>query len=363
MLLIAPIALCRLVRYRLFSDIEKKESALRTASNVSAVSAELATLCQTCAAHPDWFVDEPVLAPAWAGAILELEPSWVNIGAEGAQVEFGGGFFHFGYLLEREDAPAGNEDEFTWRLSLYSEESPDVPLKTFKMPKECVLTESQFVDRTLDELDRRITAGHDLRASGSPNSFASVQRCTFAMKHDQLKRLRRSIRDTAKNCPDAWRDVLLAYLIDSPADPAGAKARLEQWAESKRGFSGWLMVAYAFHEGGDVGAAEEAVLRACEFPADDPPWVPVNARCRGLGMCRRLFAAQRFDACLRLVGVLLTYSGSRDYLANELLAIQAACRSSQTSTGPSALPAVNPLVVFDPFEGIDIAALRATPDR
>jgi hypothetical protein len=353
------VGFCRIVPHILLGEIRRKEGTLRSAPVAHAVGPELALLSQTCKAHPEWFANEPAFAPAWTPAsVLRLEPTWVDVGPDGARVEFGGGFYHFGYLLKRESQATETDRTAAWVLYLYSEDSKDRALDRFTFGADEALTEEQFVDRTLAELDRRIASGDDAHVAGADDAFASVQRCKFAIKHHQVERLRRAIRDTARQNADAWRDVLLAYLIDSRSDPPGAAERLRQWAASKGDFSAWLLGAYAFDKAGEPDAAEEAVLRACTFPADDPPWLSYNARYRGLALCYRLYAAGKRGACEALCGSLLAYSGSQDYLANDFLLIQKTCRSEKTSTAPAWVPTFQSGFVFDPFAGIDIDALR-----
>ena len=347
----------------LFHEFYRKAAKLTSNAVAQAAGRDMAQLCQTCREHPEWFSEEPAFSPAWTPpSVLKFNPTWVKVRPEGARVEFGGGFHHFGYWLGLESPPAENSPTTTWILNFYSEDSQNRKLDRFIVTPDDRLTEEQFVARTMAELDRRIAAGHDAHVSGSDDAFASVQRCKFAIKHKQIPRLQQAIRDTARKNPDAWRDVLLAYVIDFPADPEGAAARLRQWANSKGDFSAWLMAAYAFDKVGELDAAEEAVQQACKFPANDPPWASMHARARGYSMCRRLYLSGRCESCLALCENLLAYGGCGDYMANSIREIRDACRSARTTSAPATTSAVEngDPHDFDPFAGIDISSLRAT---
>jgi hypothetical protein len=341
------------IYHTLFATIGRLEDKLQAAPQARTAGRELAILCQTCAAHPDWFADEPPLAPAWTPAsVLSLHPTWVHVQPDLARVEFGGGFHHFGYALERDPEAAATPTQTTWVLNFYSEDNGSRVVDRCTLASTDVLTESQFVQRTLDELDRRIAAGNDERV---------VERCKFAVKHHEIERLKRDIHASALRDPHDWRDVLLAYMVDRPADPAGATERLNKWALSFNDFSAWLLAAYAFDAGNDRVAAEKAVKTACSFPANDPAWLGSNARYRGLAMCRRLYNAGRYATCVTLCESLLKYSDSRAYLGAEITAVRDACRNIQPATAAPPLPETDKGYLFDPFDEIDLTALQKTP--
>jgi hypothetical protein len=348
------------IYHSLFAGIGQLEDALKAAPQARAAGRELAILCQACAAHPEWFADEPPLSPAWTPpSILKLHPTWVDIKGDSASVEFGGGFHHFGYTLERDSSAHTAPGQTAWVLTFYSEDNGTRVVDRPTIAASDVLTEAQFVKRTLDELDRRIAAAHDTRVGGSDDAFATVQRCKFAIRHHEIERLKRDIRASAIRDAHDWRDVLLAYMIDRPTDSAGATSRLNQWARSFNDFSTWLLAAYAFDAGNDPVAAENAVKTACKFPADDPAWLSNNARYRGLAMCRRLYNAGRYATCVTLCDSLLKYSESQAYLGAEITTVRDACRNVQPLTA-ARLPEVDKGYLFDPFGGIDLTALQET---
>jgi hypothetical protein len=357
------IGSCWILSYVLFREVRQREAEVTESRVAQTALRDLAVLCQTCREHPDWFSHEPSFAPAWMPAsVLNLKPTWVGVTPDDARVEFGGGFHHFGYSVAPAPSPTGSDASTTWVLTFYSDSSPERELGRLALVSSDVLTEGQFVDRAMAEFDRRIAANDDSRIVGDNDVYASVQRCKFAIKHRQIPRLRHAIRETAQHNADAWRDVLLAFVIDFPADSGGAAERLRQWADAKSDFSAWLMAAYAFDKVGALDAAEDAVLRACKTPADDPPWTSRGARTRGYSMCRRLYVAGRFKTCVVLCDTLLAYQAAQNYGAGSLAALRDACHSAQARSTSQPLPAAetgtNP--DFDPFAGIDINALQDT---
>jgi hypothetical protein len=84
------------------AQIAAAESKVTALAAYEPAAKSLALLCQS---DPFFFRDEPPLAPAWTPPeVLKLGPTWVTITPDGAHVEFGGGFHHFGYELKRDNA-------------------------------------------------------------------------------------------------------------------------------------------------------------------------------------------------------------------------------------------------------------------
>lgn len=344
-----------LIVHTLLWSVGAKEDALTSPNNFKPIGDDLALLCQTYQAHSDWFENQDPFAPPWTPApALALHPTWVQLSADAAHIEYGGGFYHFGYDLSRDDAAAVKPGEKAWVLSLARENQPDRVLERFAIPSRNRLTEQQFVDRMLAELNRRIAANSDAGSIGPPEWYASAQRVNFAVQHHVVDRILRAIHDSAKQNRHDWRDTLYAYLIDHQSDPAGADAALDKWAASDGDFSAWLLAAYGFDEAGDRDAAAAAVMMACKSPADDPTWLPTIARYRGLAMCDRLYREQEYAAAEKLCDTLLASSASQNYLSAEIQRIRHFCAASAAS---ARLPPIANEVRFDPFAGVQLAPL------
>ena len=341
-----------------FRELLKQIDQVSDIATAQAAGRDLAILCQTCLQHPDWFADEPPLAPGWTPqSVLRLDPSWVNVSSEGARAEFGGGFHHFGYGLSIADPSTGVIGATTWVLNFYSEDRLDQEIGRFTLTPGDALTEEQFVDRTMKEFDQRISAGVNSRFGGRDD--ASLQRCQFAIKHNQIPRLLVDVRSSARNNSDAWRDVLLAFAIDFPTDPAGAAERLRKWARGKDDFSAWLLAAYAFAKVGNLDAAGDAAFQASQRPADDPSWTSSHARYRAHPLCHLLCRERRFKTCAALCNTLVNYTSGGDDMGRVFVYMRDACRiaESQTSTSQPPECGSSDFSDFDPFAGFDIKAL------
>jgi hypothetical protein len=63
----------------------------------------------------------------------EMGDCWGNINPNGASMEFGGGFWHFGYELQRDDSKFSAETNY-WILTMYTEGETNRTLLTFSLP-------------------------------------------------------------------------------------------------------------------------------------------------------------------------------------------------------------------------------------
>lgn len=350
---------CWVLPRLIFRDLLQRIDQVSDIATAQSAGRDLAILCQTCRQHPDWFADEPPFAPGWTPqSILKQNPTWVTVSSEGARAEFGGGFHHFGYGLSIADPPTGANGAITWVLNFYSEDRLDQEIGRFTLTPGDALTEEQFVDRTMKELDRRIAGGYDSHVGGSVDASASVQRCKFAIKHNQIPRLLADVRNTARNKSDAWRDVLLAFAIDFTTDSAGAAEQLRSWAKGKDDFSAWLLAAYGFARVGDLDAAEDAAFQASQRPANDPEWVSMHARARAHPLCHLLCRERRFKTCAALCDTLVAYKGIDD-MGRAFVFMRDSCRvaESQPSTSQPSECGSGDFSDFDPFAGFDIKSL------
>jgi len=354
------VGMCWALDRSMWDKVRRTEAALGSQAVAQAAGRDLAQLCLKRRERPEWFDDDAIGPPLWLlPSLRELEPTWVQVSPDEIKVEFGGGFYHYGYLLQC-DPTAPAQESTTWILWLYSETAESRELGRFTLTPADALSDEQFVDRVMVELDRRVTEAFDARGGRVHYESASLERCQVAVVLGEIARLRTAIRSTAQRDPQAWREALLVYVMDHTTDPQSAAARLRAWAESHGDFSAWLMAAYAFERVGEHEAAEEAVRQACRFPADDPRWVRLHARARGYALCQRLNDTARYETGAELCEHLLAYRGAGDHLADELRALRDACRAGRPAGALSASQRDDEWFPddFGPFAGIDVAALR-----
>lgn len=132
----------------MFHDIFEREKELTQGAVVLEAGRELAILCQTCRLHSEWFVNKSFVVPAWTPAvILRLDPRWIEITPDNATVEFGGGFHHCGYFVERGSTSKASDSGVTWVVYFNSEGSALRELCRFELSAAAVLTEDEYAKR------------------------------------------------------------------------------------------------------------------------------------------------------------------------------------------------------------------------
>jgi hypothetical protein len=330
------------------TQIASAESGITAQSAYAPAAKSLARLCQS---DPFFFRDEPTMAPAWTPPeVLDLHPTSVEITSDGARVEFGGGFHHFGYELKR-NAASDTDAQNSWNLEFYSEDSPNKALEQFTLDKSDHVEQAAFVRQALVEFERR--AGLVGNSERSAN-----ERLTFLLKFDEVDLVRKSIHDCGAASPNDWADQLLAFVIDAKTDPA-ASGRLDAWAQAKGDCAAWLLAAYAHDIAGDDDAADRCTKLALTKPVDDPTWLANNARYRGATICLQLLGTRHYATCAALCDALLSYEDAGDYLAPQITAIRNLARSAVPSDPPPAPPAFEDGTTFEPFKGIDLSRLQA----
>jgi hypothetical protein len=115
-------------------EIARKMVELSQPANYEPGGVALARLCQS----DKFFYRGSSFEPVWAPAeIRAMKPSSITMDSNWAFVEFGGGFHHFGYRLERDkeasDAP-GSVNNY-WTMRLYNEMGPEKVLYKFTLAK------------------------------------------------------------------------------------------------------------------------------------------------------------------------------------------------------------------------------------
>lgn len=161
--------------------IDQTLSYLRRPEVYKPVAEELALYCQS---NPAFFKTDFSLDPAWFPPTLQkVGRPRGQIRPDGAYIELGGGFFHFGYRLVKVGSPSGNltsakakgntakgntkgttkqavvgVTKNTWQLILYREDGADQVLHTVTLPSSRHLTETALIQKVQAGYDRQIIA-------------------------------------------------------------------------------------------------------------------------------------------------------------------------------------------------------------
>jgi hypothetical protein len=127
-LIFNPVGCAFLGAFIGIGQIRMIEAKLRKPQIYEPVARTLATYCQS-----DQSLFPPYPSYAWLPqGVARLGHPYCSIATNYAHVEMGGGFYHYGYRLRRDEA-ASTTLTNVWQLSLYGEGSQDTHLMTLFM--------------------------------------------------------------------------------------------------------------------------------------------------------------------------------------------------------------------------------------
>ena len=216
---------------------------------------KLALLCQTIETET-WTGH---MGTAWLPKVIrDLGPSYGDISPDGCRIEMGGGFYHFGYYLVR-DETASTAEKNAWKLSFYTEDGSK-PLTTVTLGVEQRLSDEEFV--------RLATTGFDEKIASSPRNIHPYQeKFYFLLKFDQRERARQLCEDAAKAIPGHWWLRLTAALMDSSGPTAeAASERLQHWVDANPSLSHYVYLSYFYDAIENGTAACEAASNSVKQP-------------------------------------------------------------------------------------------------
>jgi hypothetical protein len=240
------------------AHIHSVEKRLQQPDVYRPVAEALAEYCQT----------DPALVPdylgyAWMPPALDgIGNPRVHVSTNGAGVEFGGGFHHFGYMLDR--VPGGDGASNTWALSMYSETHRGKTLTEVILPASRQLSKGEVVSR--------VTAGFRRRLASSPRDDDAFKGMAMFLLHSgETSAAQGACEEWCKARPDYWMPhSTLAHV----------RYRLGEGGAADRDFSGWVaahsnfpnfiyLFLFEMREGRD-SAAIAAIRHALAQPFVEP---------------------------------------------------------------------------------------------
>ena len=265
-----------------------------------------------------------------------------------AIVEFGGGFYHYGYRL-RLDEVNSNSKSNVWELSLCREGSPAKLLHHFTLPPTSKLSAALFTSNSLVEYDRRLAK--------SPSDITLHQgKIALLLKYDR-SRARPACVDAVKALPNHWWPRLTLGLLDVgqgrlTEDPAD----LMKFVEAKPSCSRYLCLAYFYQALEKPDEAAKAVEKAVGCPIIDLEDDETNTECRGYSAAVYAFRSGKYSTAIKLCSALLPVRENGDYAKRALLDLKSSAEKAMDGGKPDFTPDER---VFrpNPYERIDVRAL------
>jgi tetratricopeptide (TPR) repeat protein len=242
-------------------NISRKEAMLQKPSVFEPTAETLALYCQS---SPEFFPDD--LSYAWMPPEMADVGGypWVTVSTNGASVEMGGGFYHFGYELNV-DTERSNVQTNVWVLCFYSEGSGQKRLTEVALPKTRQLTQQELVARVL--------AGFDHRLKGFPTDNEAFKgNVQFLLRFGDMGRAKTTCMRWAEASPDYWMPHSALAHIRSRMDEAEvAQADYTAWVAAHTNFSNYIcLFLFNMREGRDAEALA-AIKQALSQPFVETP--------------------------------------------------------------------------------------------
>jgi len=336
-------------------QIQKMEAALQRPQVYEPVGSLLALYCQS-----DNALFPAYLGPAWLPEELNaVGEGWASIWTNGAHVELGGGFHHFGYSLVL-DAAASTAPTRVWQLYMYSEDSKEIHLQTLKLPAGAQLTPDAILDKVVAGFDAQLRKQRD-------NLRAHEGKIQTYLRFNKVPAARQACADLLTAMPDNWWAVLVnALLMEEQSAGRGAEF-IASWAKQHEDFDRCMDLAYFDHLTQRPREAAQAILRATNFSAST--WglgrtseYDGNAEFRGYTAAMCAYRTGDYDAVITLCNHLLPVTLNGDYAKAGLKTLKAAAQQAKAGQVREVAWDSN-ILPFDAFAKTDIAKLlgRAVP--
>jgi hypothetical protein len=344
LVLVSPLGMFVGISYSMH-QIHKLEDRMQQPDICRTVATNLALYCQS--------IDVLKLKNYGGAAYLpppipQLGSPWAEFTSSNAFVEFGGGFYHYGYSLELDAAKSGAGNT-VWQLYLCREESPDVLLHTCALPETARYPLALFLSNSLAEYDSRIKA--------SPNDME-----LYKEKLNLLLQLDRSqVRPACTNyinlAPDHWWPRLTLALLDAGSGNFNdASTNLVRFVESHPSYSSYIYLAYFYQVTDKPDAAAKAVEKAISYPVVDLKDDQINTECRGYSAGVYLFQAGKYATVVKLCDVLLPVKINGNYAKAALSDLKSAANTALTGVTPAFKPS-EAVLQFNPYENFNLTAL------
>lgn len=289
-------------------EIKVTERKMQQSSVYEPAARTLAVYCQS-----DRKLFPEILSYAWLPQeVSQLGQPWCELGSNYAFVEMGGGFYHFGYRLTRDEVTSTRVTN-VWDLSLARENSPDLHLMTLRLAATQQVTADDLeglVGGTFDESIRQGHAGYQSKV-------------ILQLRFGHPAKAALTCEDWMKAKPESSvARLTYAHVRCRLGETDPAAAQFTDWVNAHKSFGNCILLAVFNFREGRTNQAVEAVRLARDQPLVDSP--DVNYFYLGLNGAMIAYAGGDYDLCESLCNKLLADSNGEKWWRRSALRIKAA---------------------------------------
>lgn len=309
------------------------------------VATNLALYCQS---SEDLHLTNMLGASRLPPPLPSLGSPWASFETNFAHVEFGGGFYHYGYRVQLNDGQS-NAGTNVWELFLCREGQPEKLLHRFALASGDRVSIAQFTSSSIAEYDQRLTK--------SPRDLDLHKAKISLLLQYKPEGVRAACMDAVKAMPDHWWPRLTLALIETgKGNYDAATGELIKFTERKPSYSRYVYLGYFYQLNGKPRDAAQAIGKAISFPIVDLDDDQNNTECRGYSAGVYAFRSGEYDAVIKLCDALLPIKENGDYAKSALLNLKSAAESASKGSRQDFTPS-EAVIGFDPYESIDVQKL------
>jgi tetratricopeptide (TPR) repeat protein len=347
LLFLNPISLMIISVSLGFANTRRIEAKLQQPEICEPAARRIALLCQSDLKP----VSEQYVGSEWLpNEVAAIVPhAWGSIDTDHAFFEFGGGFYHFGYMLQR-DAAESTPTENVWHLFLNRENQQNHRVTTVRLAPGERLSRDELLDLAIAGYERQANEGRDPEDSVPP-------RIQVYLRFDKVDKARSSCREMLVRFPDDWWVHVVNALVTAETESVEAGERsIRAWVESKPDYFRWLDLAYFYQLEGLHEKAADAMKRATAYDANTSWGHGGNSEHRGYTAALYAYQSGHYAEAAALCDHLLPVTINGNYAKGDLRSLKSAAEAALRGDKPPTVTWVG-TSPFDPFQKLDLDKL------
>jgi hypothetical protein len=327
------------------SRIRWVEAQMQKASVYLPLSTNLALYCQS---RDDLQITNRIAASRLPHPLPSLGSPWASFETNFAHVEFGGGFYHYGYRLHLDESASSPQSNI-WEIYLCREGQQEKILHRFALPPSARLNVAAFTSNSISECNRRLLKSpHDLDLHKAKISL---------LLQYSTNEVRTACVDAAKELPDHWWPRLTLALLDTrKGNPAEAAREFVKFVEAKPSYSRYIYLAYFYQVIDRPRETALAIEKAISFPIVDLDDDENNTECRGYSAGIYAFRSREYSTVVKLCNALLPIKENGNYAKSALQDLKFAAESAMAGSNSEFTPS-QAVRAFNPYERMHVRGL------
>jgi len=236
-----------------------------------------------------------------------------QINSKDADIELGGGFYHFGYSLTL-DPSRSTAATNVWELEQLGEGKPPIKLTTLELAvTNCIQP---------DELYKLISAGFGKNIGGEDGYKGNV---VLALRFGKTNEAVSLCKQWIKTAPDTWLPrFTYAHVRCRVGECSAAAGEFKDWVQVHKNFSRCTYLALFFLREGNTNEALQAVRLCLDQPLVDAPDQDRNNPCLGYNGGLIAFMGGDYDLVLQICAKLEPFLRTEPYFIRQFAMLKAA---------------------------------------